>query len=190
MYGKEIEPHLGGYIVGVSDFGDPNTYATEVWDYMISKNIKSVIDVGCGQGHSLKYFLDKGIKAIGVEGGTNAIESSPVKEFIVKHDYTKSSFTTSEEFDAIWCCEFVEHIEEKYIDNFLATFMCAKNIFMTHAVPNQEGYHHVNCQTSDYWIDKVENMGAGFKCDLSLSIFLRKLTNKMHVSNTLLFFSR
>lgn len=186
MYAQEDESHLGGYIVGISNVGDPNTYATEVWDWMIENGIKSVLDVGCGQGHSTKYFLDKGIIALGIEGGKNAIATSPVKEHIINHDYTKLSYTTSIEYDAVWCCEFVEHVEEKFLDNFLATFMCAKKVFMTHAVPNQEGYHHVNCKKSEYWIDKLNSIG--FEYNEEVSMFLRSLTNKMHVKNTLLYF--
>ena len=30
---------------------------------------------------------------------------------------------------------------------------------MTHAVPGQPGYHHVNCQPSEYWINHLANRG-------------------------------
>ena len=83
MYGIETESHLGGYIVGLTNHGDPNTYATEVWDWMYDNGIRSVIDVGCGEGHSTKYFLDKGIRAIGIEGGKNAYENSPVINHLI-----------------------------------------------------------------------------------------------------------
>jgi hypothetical protein len=186
MYGIEKEKHLGGYIVNLTNYGDPNTYATEIWDWMIENNIKSVLDVGCGEGHSTKYFLDKGIYCIGVEGGENAVNNSPVKNSIILHDYTTSPYKPNKIFDAIWCCEFVEHVEETYMENFLKTFDCCEKIFMTHAVPGQEGYHHVNCQNSRYWIDVIEN--RGFKYDEKLSLELRKITDKLHVKNTLLYF--
>lgn len=188
MYGIESKPHLGGYIVGLTDHGDPNSYATEVWDWMIENNIKSVIDVGCGEGHSTKYFSDRGVKCLGVEGGLNAYNNSVIKDKIVLHDYTENAFVTDNDYDAIWCCEFVEHVDEKYIDNFLSTFKMAKKIFMTHAVPGQEGYHHVNCQTSSYWIKKIENIG--YKYNNDMSIYLRSITDRMHVKNTLLLFEK
>jgi hypothetical protein len=187
-YGLEKEKHLGGYIVGLGNNGDPNSYATEIWDWMINNNIKSIIDVGCGEGHSTKYFIDRGIECLGVEGGTIAYNNSTVKNNIVLNDYTKSSFITNKKYDAIWCCEFVEHVDEKYINNFLDTFKCANKIFLTHALPGQEGYHHVNCQNSEYWIEKIKKIG--FKYNNDLSIYLRSITDKLHVKNTLLVFER
>lgn len=188
MYGKESKPHLGGYIVGLTEYGDPNSYATEVWDWMINDGVKSVLDVGCGQGHSTKYFLDRGVECLGIEGGENAYNTSPVKKNLVLHDYTEGPFIPQKRFDAVWCCEFVEHVEEKYVDNFLATFLLGDRVFMTHAVPGQDGYHHVNCQNTNYWIDKMENIG--YKHNEYLSKFLRGITNRMHVRNTLTVFEK
>jgi len=92
MYGTENKKHLGGYIINLTDHGDPNSYSTEVWDWMINNGIKSIIDVGCGEGHSTKYFLDRGVDAIGVEGGENAYNNSPVKNNLVLHDYVDAPF--------------------------------------------------------------------------------------------------
>jgi uncharacterized protein (DUF1330 family) len=30
---------------------------------------------------------------------------------------------------------------------------------MTHAVPGQKGWHHVNCQPSEYWINHLSSRG-------------------------------
>jgi hypothetical protein len=188
MYGIEKKDHLGGYIVGLTEFGDPNTYSTEVWDWMIKCGIKSLIDVGCGEGHSTKYFLDRGIECIGVEGGENAFNNSSVKDKLFLHDYTEGPYIPNKQYDAVWCCEFVEHIEEEYMENFLKTFDFSNKIFMTHATPGQPGYHHVNCQPSDYWIRILEK--RGFKYNNELSVFLRGLTDKIHVKNSLLVFEK
>ena len=187
-YGIEREAHLGGYIIGLTDHGDPNTFATEVWDWMIQNGVKSVLDVGCGEGFSTKYFIDKGLEAMGVEGGENAYQNSPVKRHLVLHDYTKGPFITQKVYDAVWCCEFVEHVEERYAENFLLTFDCAKTVFLTHAVPGQQGYHHVNCQPAEYWIQKMKS--RGFNVNLATSAMLRSITQKMHVKNTLLVFEK
>lgn len=183
MYGYDKQnPHLGGFIIG----GDPNTYSTEVWDYVISKGVRSIIDVGCGQGYAVKYFRDNGVECIGVEGCKEAIDTSVAREFIISHDFTKGIPNITKQFDAAWCCEFVEHIEEIYVENFLSVFDKCKSVYMTHGVPGQDGYYHVNCQHSSYWIKLMEE--RGFIYDDSESIKLRHLTDKMHVKNTLMYF--
>ena len=86
-------------------------------------------------------------------------------------------------FDLIWCCEFVEHVEKKYINNFLNDFKTGKNIAMTFAIPGQEGYHHVNCQLGEYWIKKIKKIG--FELNKKFTNKLREMAIK---SNTDLLF--
>jgi 2-polyprenyl-3-methyl-5-hydroxy-6-metoxy-1,4-benzoquinol methylase len=67
--------HLGG--CELNDFGDTNSYVPETWDKLIEDyKPKKIIDVGCGGGYSLKYFLEKNIDGVGVEGFEEAIEKS------------------------------------------------------------------------------------------------------------------
>jgi len=142
----EIKSHLGGCVTSTA-IGDINTYVPVVWDKLIELyNPKTLIDIGCGGGYSLKYFLDKGIDAIGIEGHEYAIYVSPVKEKIIKHDYVNSPFVPNSNIDMAWSCEFVEHVEEQYSSNFMQTFAKCKYIAMTHATENIPGisYHHMN----------------------------------------------
>jgi len=164
MYGKEKESHLGGYWNVKNLWGDPGTWGPEIWNKIIKDyNIESVADIGCGLGYSTRYFAKKGLHAVGVEGGLNAINDSVFEGLLLKNDYTESSvFPEDTEYDLIWCCEFVEHVEEQYSDNFLNDFKVAKFIAMTFAEPGQSGYHHVNCQPQEYWIEKVEALGFKF----------------------------
>jgi len=76
------------------------------------------------------------------------------------HDLRNGPFITS--VDLVLCCEVVEHIEEAYLDNVLRTLANGRVIAMTHAFPGQEGYHHVNCQSPDYWIEKLRLHGYEF----------------------------
>jgi SAM-dependent methyltransferase len=115
---------------------------------------KTVLDIGCGAGYSLKYFIkEKGLIGVGVEGYEDAIKQSPVSSNIIKHDYTTGLLKLDRDFDFAWCCEFVEHVEEQYVDNFMKNFQQCKYVGMTHGVPGQPGFHHVNCQPAQYWID-------------------------------------
>ena len=91
-YGIENKTYLGGYIDTINLWGDQGTWGPEIWNKMIRDfNIESIIDIGCGLGFSTNYFSNKGLYAIGVEGGENAIKRNVFKGSIIKNDYTKSS---------------------------------------------------------------------------------------------------
>jgi SAM-dependent methyltransferase len=182
MYGKETKSHLGGYWNVKNVWGDPGTWSPEIWNTIIKKyNIESVADIGCGLGYATRYFSQKGLYAVGVEGGINAINNSVFEGNIINNDYTKSSAFNreTEEYDLIWCCEFVEHVEEQFADNFLNDFSVGQYVAMTFADVGQEGYHHVNCQHEEYWIKKLEEIG--FKLNRQFSAELRDIAIKTRV---------
>jgi SAM-dependent methyltransferase len=142
--------HLGGYLVG----GDAGSYCPQLWSWIVKRRkVRSVIDVGCGEGHALRYFRDLGCDVLGVEGMP---QGDP---WIVQHDYTKGPYVPGREFDLCWSCEFVEHVEERYMSNFFATFRAAKILLMTHGQPGQGGHHHVNCKNDGYWIEHLAEIG-------------------------------
>ncbi len=151
------EPHLGG----CWPQGDPYTIMPDVWERLIKEyGIKSVLDIGCGAGHSLKWFHEHGLDSQGIEGDTAAIEKQVSPPGLIKpHDFTKDYYGPMRDFDLGWCAEFVEHVEAKFAPNFLATFRHCKIVVITHAMPGQAGYHHVNCQPDGYWERLMDQWG-------------------------------
>jgi len=182
MYGTEKEKHLGGYLNVRNIWGDPGTWAPEIWNKIIKDyNVESVLDVGCGLGYSCKYFAQKNLDVTGVEGGTNAINNSVFSGKVFHNDYTVSHALSDEfdfEFDLVWCCEFVEHVEEKFMENFLHDFKTGKYVAMTFAEPGQPGFYHVNCQYQEYWMEKLESIG--FKLNKEYTETLRKMANQFN----------
>jgi hypothetical protein len=145
--------HLGGSI----KVGDPFTYCPTVWNYVINRfSIESVLDLGSGCGNASWYFHKKGLKVIAVDGFHESVMSSIYPS--IQHDITVSPVITR--VGLVHCHEVVEHIEEQYLDNLLTSLMSGKFILMTHATPGQDGYHHVNCQPSEYWISHLQNRGC------------------------------
>ena len=147
------EAHLGGYVVG----GDDATWYPDLWKYLVNKlAVATVVDVGCGDGQALKYFRERcGCKVLGIDG---LPQGDPD---IVTHDYTMGMYGAPR-CDLVWCCEFVEHVPEQHIDNFLRTFEAGRYVAMTHAEPGQAGHHHVNCKPSQYWVGVMAATGYVF----------------------------
>lgn len=155
-FGMVVDPErswLGGYFPE----GDPGSWCPELWEWALNRyGVKSMIDIGCGAGTAMGWFRSHGCKTFGVDGLPPA-----GMDDIVEHDYTTGPLRTRRTFDLAWCCEFVEHVSEQYIPNFIATFRKARIVMMTHGLYWQDGHHHVNCQRPEYWIERVE--AAGFE---------------------------
>lgn len=156
--------HLGGY----APDGDPASWYPALWDALIvDLGVRSVIDVGCGGGQAAEFFYDGGCDVLGVDGCETGYER------LVVHDYTTGPYRPRRAFDLCWCCEFVEHVKERYIPHFVTTFLSAKILLMSHATPGQGGHHHVNCQPSGYWVSLLAP--HGFRLDPWLTIACREL---------------
>lgn len=128
--------------------------------------IKSVLDVGCGPGGMSSVCQSVGLSWTGVDG-----DPACVKEGVIAHDFTIGQLATHQR-DLVWSVEFVEHVDELYLQNVMSAFGLAKKaICMTHAVPGKKGFHHVNCQPPEYWIDKIT--ASGYELDIKLTQQIR-----------------
>lgn len=65
----------------------------------------------------------------------------------------------------IWSAEFLEHISEEFMANYMATFKRAKYILVTHSIWG--GWHHANIQRSGWWISKFEEYGFDYQDKLT-----------------------
>lgn len=162
--------HLGGYVPG----GDEATIYPDLWRWLVEGplSVRTVVDVGCGDGVAVRAFRDLGCLVRGVDGVPQDDTD------IIEHDYTKGPLGADSgrfmhAYQLVWSCEFVEHVEERYLPNFLATFKVGMYVLMTHADPGQPGWHHVNCRPADYWVGALA--AAGFSLDPDLTATTRQL---------------
>ena len=161
--------HLGGH--------ENETHIDEgALNYLLNKfNIKSFLDIGCGPGGMVELAYKKNLKSIGIDGDFTLKRERP--EFYITHDYTTGPAPLNDEiWDLGWSCEFLEHVEEKYMDNYMDSFLKCKYIIITHALPGQGGHYHVNEQTPNYWFIKFGE--RGFLFDL-------KTTNEVRQASTM-----
>ena len=151
-------PHLGGNVAG----GDPATFSPAVYEFLLTFTDKSkpILDIGCGEGHTAEWFTNHGRTAIALDGLLANCRTALTKGvLVVVHDITTGPWLANFPIGLAWCCEVVEHIEAQHVDNLMKTLCQADVVAMTHAIPGQCGYHHVNCQPASYWISKFANYG-------------------------------
>jgi hypothetical protein len=154
-----IPKHLGGHAnITHIDKGS--------LEYMKSiLGITSLIDLGCGPMGQVKLAKELNIDAIGIDGDWNC---SPD----IVHDFTTGPFSEEIKADAIWSVEFLEHVEEKYLNNVLKIFNSVNCAILAAAPVGKGGYHHVNCQNPEYWSEKMNSIG--FYLDMSHTAAIRK----------------
>jgi len=147
-----------------------------MWAWLVARlAIRSVLDVGCGEGHSAKAFQQLGCIVVGLEGCKEAIQNGVIDE-IVYHDFVYGACELGD-FDLAWCCEVVEHIEEVHLPGLMQTLASSRYIAMTHGVPGQPGHHHVNLQPASYWIAKFA--ACGYHVEASLTAKARSLATEI-----------
>ena len=174
---EKLPEHLGGH-------ANTTWHDEGAIDFFIKKfGVKSMVDVGCGPGMQTELAHRKGLYAVGVDGDYTINRNEDCKFQI--HDYSTEPLGVenikyipkSGLFDLGWSVEFLEHVDEEYIPNFMETFKLCKFVVVTHAYPGQGGHHHVNEQEKEYWVRVFKKYG--FKHS-------QKILNKVLNNSTML----
>lgn len=134
--------------------------------------IESMLDVGCGLGGMVEFALEQGLRARGIDG-------DPHGEPDVLWDFQDGPYTGVPPVDLVWSVEFVEHVDEAYLDNFCETFRLGRWLAITFAPPGKEGRHHVNLREEPYWIETME--GQGFRHEPELTAGFRAASDMRSV---------
>jgi len=136
--------------------GDTNAITPTLWRYLIDRfAIRTLLDVGCGEGHAVEFFRRLGVIAHGFDGLERNVRNA--RHPIALHDLTKSPYIYP--CDMTLCVEMVEHLDKAHLPNLLTTLINAPVVVMTHGLPGQPGHHHVNNRPSAYWIEKLGHCG-------------------------------
>jgi hypothetical protein len=148
-------PHVGGNTVE----GEPFTYAPSVWEYVVRRfSVTSILDLGSGKGYSSHFLSKLGCSVVAVDG----LEENCLSAVYPTLHLDLTCHKAVTKVDLVHCQEVVEHIREEFLENLLASLTCGKFILMTNALPGQGGYHHVNEQPTEYWINHL----ARYNCSV------------------------
>ena len=152
--------------------GDIASWSPALWDFFIKRfALRSVLDVGCGEGHAAHFFYKQGIIAHGIDGLKLNVLRAVYP--IAQHDILAGPYVMP--VDLVWSCEVAEHIAAEKVDNYLDTLCNGTYIAMTHGLPGQMGHNHVNLQHPDYWIAKMH--GRGYRLDRANELY-RKIASQ------------
>lgn len=115
--------------------------------------VKSVLDVGCGQGAWLSAWHDLGVsEAVGIDGAyVNKTRLLCPKDAFVEHDLSKA-FDLGRRFELVQSLEVAEHLPASSTSGFVESLVRHGDmVLFSAAPPGQGGDHHVNEQDYEYW---------------------------------------
>lgn len=174
---QQDQPHLGGNM----DHGDPWSHAPQVWTWLIDRfGIQSIMDIGSGRGHAARWFHRQGIAAIAVDGLAHNARSAVHPTVIC--DVSQGHIQCP--VDLVISVEMVEHVRAEHMGNLMACLTNAPVVMITHAVPGQGGYHHVNEQPQEYWEQRFAERGYTLSADDTHVVRrLARLDDARHLAN-------
>jgi len=136
-----------------------------VLNYLVSTfGIESMIDVGCGPGMMIYLARKAGLQAYGVDG-------DPTVHPDVLHNFDHGPLVV-ELADLAWSVEFLEHVDECFLDNVFSVLEKCRYVFCT-ANP-KPGPWHSNCQPIRYWKQVFHDRGFWF--DTAATTFIRRVS--------------
>tara|TARA_Y100000310_G_scaffold11338_2_gene11934 strand:+ start:8402 stop:9013 length:612 start_codon:yes stop_codon:yes gene_type:complete len=182
---ETLPEHLGGHLGTTQMDEGALEWAIKTF------NIQSFLDIGCGTGRMVRLAQVQGLTAMGIDGD-DTVDRKGAQCLI--RDFTKSPIDLAYNYDLAWCVEFLEHVEEKYILNYMPAFRKCKYVIVTYAPPGMPGYHHVNCQTKEYWIEVFKEYDLKFSFWDTIELRKQSTMNidrpilKRYIKNNGLFF--
>lgn len=123
----------------------------------------SVIDVGCGAGTLLAQLKRHGLEVKGLEYSDAGIAHCREKGVQVEKLDLETEEVVQGSSDVTVSFEVAEHLPESLADNYVGVIsQFSPVVIMSAATVGQGGLDHVNEQSREYWIEKMQRRGFDY----------------------------
>ena len=155
--------------------------------FLKQKNVKSVVDFGCGMGNYVNTFQKNNINVTGFDGNPNTPE---LTNNVCKVLDLSKPIVFNEPFDWVISLEVGEHLPSKFEDIFINNLHNNNKhgIILSWAIKGQGGHGHFNEQNNDYIKSKICNLG--YINDIESENKLRKDSSLWWFKNTIMVFTK
>lgn len=153
-------------------------------------DIKSVIDIGCGNGSFLRSFASSGIEDfLGIDGewASHTLDTVTQTRFVAC-DLRSDWPSLDRRFDLAVCLEVAEHLPTERSVGLVRLCTAASDLVVfSAAIPFQGGVDHVNEQWQSHWISLFRSEGYGVQDSIRPKIWESILVEPWYCQNLLIF---
>lgn len=163
-----------------------------VMDLLAPQTVRSVVDVGCGEGHWLAAAKELGASEIlGLDGDYVRRDrlAIPAERF-TSTDLTNPP-ALGREFDLAMCLEVGEHLPEQHAATLVGFVgSLAPVVLFSAAIPAQGGTGHLNERWPDYWAALFAHRGFVCADVLRTALWENDRVEWWYAQNAMLFVRR
>ncbi len=103
-----------------------------------------ILDLGCGSGRDMKYFLQQGFMVEGIDGSVEMCRAASAYTGVAVRNMLFNELQEADEYDAVWACASILHVPQSELQDIFQRIMIAlksEGIFYTSfKYGNFEGY--------------------------------------------------
>jgi 2-polyprenyl-3-methyl-5-hydroxy-6-metoxy-1,4-benzoquinol methylase len=118
----------------------------------------SIIDVGCGTGDMLHWFMEKGLDVTGIESNENCFRDMMVPHVIIAD--MRYPLNLEKKYDLAICVCMAEHVESQFDQTFIHNLTLLSDRILFASTPVNYWPHRIcNCKPVDEWLALFAQQG-------------------------------